>query len=60
MDMINIGKGGSDGEYAKMRHAVRKWVHDQTWRAMIKYTQRSRANTQWGKGSCRPHKSCKL
>ena len=34
MDMVNIGKGGSSGEYARLRHAVRKWVHQQTWGAV--------------------------
>ena len=34
LDMIDIDEGGSDGEYAKLRHAVRKWVHDQTWGAV--------------------------
>ena len=33
MDMVMIGRGGSGGEWAKLRHAVRKWVHDHTWGA---------------------------
>ena len=29
-DTIMIGRGGSYGEWAKLRYAVRKWVHEQT------------------------------
>ena len=39
MDMINIDKGGSSGEFARLRHAVRKWVHDQTWGASVKQAE---------------------
>ena len=37
-DMINIDKGGSGGEFPRLRHAVRKWVHDQTWGGEVKQT----------------------
>ena len=37
MDMVMIGRGGSSGEWAKLRHAVRKWVHDQTWGAKQRF-----------------------
>ena len=39
MDMMMIGslRGGSGGEWAKLRHAVRKWVHEQTWGAKPRF-----------------------
>ena len=33
-DMIKIGKGGSNGEWARLRHVMRKWVHEQKWGAV--------------------------